>query len=75
MDEVMLQQVLTINRLTPNPNTSSAELMFARKIKTVFDKAEETKLTQYQIYYKIFQNMVIVFFIQELQGGNGKLKR
>lgn len=38
----MLQQLLSIYKLTPNPNTalkmSSAELMFAKKIKLVFDK-------------------------------------
>ncbi|XP_014785323.1 uncharacterized protein K02A2.6-like [Octopus bimaculoides] len=41
-DEVALQQFLRIYRVTPNPNTpagmSPAELMFARKVKSVFDK-------------------------------------
>ena len=37
-----LQKYLSINRITPNPNTntnmSPAELMFARKIRSIFDK-------------------------------------
>ena len=37
-----LQQFLQVNRITPNPNTSlavsPAETMFARKIRSVFDK-------------------------------------
>ncbi|XP_014777996.1 uncharacterized protein K02A2.6-like [Octopus bimaculoides] len=40
--EVALQQFLRVYQLTPNPNTpadmSPAELMFARKIKSVFNK-------------------------------------
>ena len=41
-DEASLQQFLSVYRITPNPNTvsgkSPAELMFSRKIRSVFDR-------------------------------------
>ena len=41
-DEKSLENFLSVYRITPNPNTNSglspAELMFARKIRSVFDR-------------------------------------
>ncbi|XP_052827148.1 uncharacterized protein K02A2.6-like [Octopus bimaculoides] len=41
-DEVALQQFLSVYSVTPNPNTPAgstpAELMFAKKVKSVFNK-------------------------------------
>lgn len=75
-DEKSLENFLSVYRITPNPNTnaglSPAELMFARKIRSVFDRilpsATKTRATRENLSTRFYKSGDKIFFLNYRTG-------